>query len=138
MSEKEYVRNEAMKVILLEPGKLARVTEIKPNLSDMQAVVKGDIEPAYFFDDPVCLICNEEGKINGMRLNRGVYDDQKQLIDIIAGPAFLCRDAGDHFDSLTDDQIKKYSEQFKYPERFIRMDGELKGIKFKPEKETER
>ena len=138
MSEKEYVRNEAMKVILLEPGKLARVTEIKPTLSDMQAVVKGDIEPAYFFDDPVCLICNEEGKINGMRLNRGVYDDQKQLIDIIAGPAFLCRDAGDHFDSLTDDQIKKYSEQFKYPERFIRMDGELKGIKFKPEKETER
>ena len=138
MSEMKEVNNERMKVILLEPGKLARVTEIKPNLSDMQAVVKGDIEPAYFFDDPVCLICNEEGKINGMRLNRGVYDDQKQLVDIIAGPAFLCRDAGDHFDSLTDDLIKKYSEQFKYPERFIRMDGELKGIKFKPEKEIER
>lgn len=138
MSAMKEVNNERMKVILLEPGKLARVTEIKPNLSDMQAVVKGDIEPAYFFDDPVCLVCNEEGKINGMRLNRGVYDNRQQLIDIIAGPAFLCRDAGDHFDSLTDDQIKKYSEQFKYPERFVRMDGELKGIKFKPEKEIER
>ena len=115
MSEMEEVNNERMKVILLEPGKLARVTEIKPTLRDMQAVVRGDIEPAYFFDDPVCLVCNEEGKINGMRLNRGVYDEQKNLVDIIAGPAFLCRDAGDHFGSLTDEQIKKYSEQFKYP-----------------------
>ena len=138
MSEMEEVNNERMKVILLEPGKLARVTEIKPTLRDMQAVVRGDIEPAYFFDDPVCLVCNEEGKINGMRLNRGVYDEQKNLVDIIAGPAFLCRDAGDHFGSLTDEQIKKYSEQFKYPERFIRMDGELKGIKFKPEMSFER
>ena len=138
MNEMDEVQNEMMKVILLEPGKLARVTEIKPNLRDMQAVVRGDIEPAYFFDDPVCLVVNEEGKINGMRLNRGVYDDQKQLVDIIAGPAFLCRDAGDHFASLTDEQIKKYTEQFKYPERFIRVDGEIKGIKFKPEKEVER
>ncbi len=138
MNEMDEVQNEMMKVILLEPGKLARVTEIKPNLRDMQAVVRGDIEPAYFFDDPVCLVVNEEGKINGMRLNRGVYDEQKNLVDIIAGPAFLCRDAGDHFASLTDEQIKKYGEQFKYPERFIRMDGELKGIKFKPEMSFER
>ena len=50
----------------------------------------------------------------------------------------MCRDAGDHFDSLTDEQIKKYTEQFKYPERFIRMDGELEGIKFKPEMSFER
>lgn len=133
MSEMEDVQNEMMKVILLEPGKLARVTEIKPNLSDMQAVVKGDIEPAYFFDDPVCLVVNEEGKINGMPLNRGVYDDEKNLVDIIAGPAFLCRDAGDHFASLTDAQIKKYSTKFKYPEEFFRVNGAIKGIPFDPE-----
>ena len=56
MNEMDEVQNEMMKVILLEPGKLARVTEIKPNLRDMQAVVKGDI---------ICASCDFWGKIDG-------------------------------------------------------------------------
>ena len=50
-----------MEVLLVEPGKEARIAEIGSDLKSLQAAVGGYIEAAYFFDDPVALICNEEG-----------------------------------------------------------------------------
>ena len=41
----------------------------------MQAVVGGNIEALYPFEEAVSIICNEEGKINGLPLNRAVYRD---------------------------------------------------------------
>lgn len=134
----ETIQPEKIRTLLMEPNKTARVAEIGTTLEEMQAVVKGSIETAYFFDDPVVLVVNEEGKVNGMPLNRGIYDKDKKLIDIIAGPAFLCGDTGESFTSLTDEQIKKYGEKLKYPEHFFRAGGEIKGVLFKPEKDLER
>ena len=67
--------NEKIKVVLLEPGKLARVTEIDASLAGMQKTVGGLIEPFYPFEEQVCIVCNEESKINGMRPNRSVKND---------------------------------------------------------------
>ena len=61
-----------IKVVLLEPGKLARTAEIDASLAGMQKVVGGLIEPFYPFEEQVCIVCNEESKINGMRPNRSV------------------------------------------------------------------
>lgn len=55
-----------MEVVLVEPGKEARIAEIGSDLKSLQAAVGGYIEAAYFFDDPVALICNEEGKVYGL------------------------------------------------------------------------
>ena len=52
-----------MEVVLVEPGKEARIAKIGSDLKSLQAAVGGYIEAAYFFDDPVALICNEEGKV---------------------------------------------------------------------------
>lgn len=61
------MENEKMiKVVLLEPGKLARAVEINASLAGMQKVVGGLIEPFYPFEEQVCIVCNEESKINGM------------------------------------------------------------------------
>ena len=46
-----------MEVVMLEPGKEARLAEIGSDLKSLQAAVGGYIEAAYFFDDPVALIC---------------------------------------------------------------------------------
>ena len=127
-----------MKVVLLKPFEYARAAEIGTSLEAMQAVVGGLIEPAYYFDEEVCLICNEEGKINGMPLNRAIYDKDKNMIDIIAGTAFSCDCSGQNFGSLTEEQIKRYTEQFKKPERFVRINGKIRAIPFKPDKECER
>ena len=38
------------------------------------------------FDDDVAIICNEEGKMRGLPLNRAVYvqdNDKKEMVDII-------------------------------------------------------
>ena len=59
-----------IKVVLLEPGKLARTAEIDVSLAGMQKTVGGLIEPYYPFEEQVCIVCNEEGKINGMRPNQ--------------------------------------------------------------------
>ena len=130
---KEY-EPEKIKVVLLEPGKVARAAEIDATLEGMQSVVGGLIQPGYYFEEPVCCVVNEEGKMIGLDLNRGIYDENKQLIDIIAGTAFICDCSGENFGSLTEEQIKKYSKQFKYPERFFKINDQIRGIAYNPNK----
>lgn len=48
-------------VLLVEPGQYARMTTIDAGLKSLQKTVGGDIEAAYFFHDPVALVCQEEG-----------------------------------------------------------------------------
>jgi hypothetical protein len=62
-----------MRVLLVEPGKLATEAYIGTSLEDMQAIVEGDIEQFMPFEDEIAIICNDEGKMNGMQLNRAVY-----------------------------------------------------------------
>lgn len=83
------VKDTTMRVVICEPGKLSRIAMIKPGLESLQSVVGGYIEPFYAFEEEVCIICNEEGKINGMALNRAVYVE-KQPTEISYGE--LCRE----------------------------------------------
>lgn len=132
---KPKVREQELTVVLLEPGKLARVAQIKNTLHHMQRVVGGLIEPYYGFQESVCLVCNEEGKIHGLPLNRGVRDPESgELVEIIAGTCFLCDCSGSDFGSLTPEQQKKYQEMFYRPERFVRQEQEILAIPYMPEK----
>lgn len=232
-----------IKVVLVEPGKLARTAEIPATLEGMQAVVKGSIEAFYPFEEEVCIVCNGEGKITGMPLNRAVYSEEiitdmsysemtgkfyeaersgtgqhltgyivfsqdsfkepykeaartyvvssnnkafmpgmggysiygsamdgsdpcvrlerymqdekggadgwkiercymkeseREMIEIMAGPFFVCDCSGESFDSLNDDQLKKYTELFKQPERFARVNDEIVAVPYNPNKTQER
>ena len=73
-TEEKWIR-----VVMLQPGKLARVEEIDASLEGMQQIVGGLIEPFYPFEEQVCIICNEEGKMNGMPLNRAVYAEPEEV-----------------------------------------------------------
>ena len=128
---------DTIRVVLLEPGKLARVADIEASLEGMQRVVGGDIEGFYPFEEEVCIVCNDEGKISGMPLNRAVRDG-KEIMDIIAGPCFICDCRGESFGSLNDEQLRRFSRQFKYPEQFFRVGDEIKAVPYKPEKSQER
>ena len=50
-----------MQIVLVEPNKAARPVEIEDNLHAMQALVGGPIQALYPWEDPVALICNDEG-----------------------------------------------------------------------------
>src|SRR5699024_6863922 len=45
-------------------------------LEAMQELVGGDIEEYMPFEDEVAIICNEEGKIIGLPLNRAIYSEE--------------------------------------------------------------
>ena len=118
--------------------KLARAVEIDASLAGMQKVVGGLIEPFYPFEERVCIVCNEESKINGMRPNRSVKNDDGVMVDFIFGPAFICDCRGENLDSLSDEQIDRYGKMFRYPEHLARVNGTLFGIPYRPQPEQER
>ena len=45
----------------------------------MQSLVEGDIEEYMPFEDEVAIICNDEGKMNGLPLNRAVYSEPENV-----------------------------------------------------------
>ena len=105
-------------VLIVEPEKVPYVKEISDNLESLQHEVSGYIQAVYPFDDTVAIICKEEGKLQGLPLNRALYDEDGQIYDIIAGTFVISGLTEDNFGSLTDEQISKYIERFKTPERF--------------------
>lgn len=83
-------------------------------------------------------VCNEESKINGMRPNRSVKNDDGVMVDFIFGPAFICDCRGENLDSLSDEQIDRYGKMFRYPEHLARVNDTLFGIPYRPQPEQER
>ena len=110
-----------MKVIIVKPQEKPVVAEIDSNLNAMQEVVGGYIQAIYPFEDPVSLICNEEGKLLGLPLNRALRVNEDTVYDIIAGTFFLCGAPldSDHFTDLTEAQIVTYLHRFWFPEYFL-------------------
>lgn len=118
-----------MKVLMVEPGKSPYETEIEGGLESLQAAVGGDIQATYPFDDLVGLICNDEGKLIGLPLNRALYDDEGHLYDIVPGNFLIVGLGEEDFTDLPADLIEKYTERFKYPEKFFRLAGEIVAVK---------
>ena len=109
-----------MKVLVVEPEKEPYVKEISSGLSSLQKEVGGFIEAVYPFEDPVAIICNEEGKLEGLPLNRALRDEDGHVYDIIAGTFLIAGLSEDNFCSLDDAQIEKFSAMYKKPELFMR------------------
>lgn len=63
-----------MKVLRIQPKKYPEVIEIDGSLESLQKEVAGLIQAVYPWDDPVALICNEEGKLIGVNFNRTLMD----------------------------------------------------------------
>ena len=116
-----------MKILLVEPGQAPRAAEITGNLEEMQALVGDLIQAVYPFDEPVALVCNDEGKLLGLPANRGLRDAQGRLYDIVCGTFFLCAAPPDRdsFESLTEEQLEHYRHRFRRPELFVNLGGEI-------------
>lgn len=125
MSERSTIE-----VIMVEPRREPKVIQLEDDLKAMQQAVGGWIEEYMPFPDEVAIICNEEGKMTGMPLNRAIYGEDGQLLDIIAGPFFIAYAPieSEKFLSLPEDLKEKYMHQFKEPEAFFRTASGLKVV----------
>ena len=116
-----------MQVVIVEPEKKPVVQNIDSGLASMQQLVGGTIQAVYPFEESVALICNDEGKLLNLSLNRALRDSSGAIYDIVAGTFFLCAAPvdSDRFESLTDEQAQTCLERFAMPERFIMVNGDI-------------
>ena len=84
VGEHELAETRTMDVLLVQPNAYPKKISVGTELEDLQAMVGGDIEVTYPFEDEVAIILNESGKINGLPLNRAIYtEDGDMQIKII-------------------------------------------------------
>ena len=46
--------------------------------------------------------------------------------------------SGENFASLSDEQLERYANQFRYPENYLRINGEIKAIKYDPTRDRDK
>ena len=114
-----------MNVLMVEPGKAPYETQIGDDLRSMQAVVGGYIQAVYPYEELVALICNEDGKLDGLPLNRALRDSDGDIYDIVAGKFFIVGLGPNDFTDLPHDLAEQFAEQFRQPEMFMRVDGKI-------------
>ena len=78
-------------------------------------------------------VCNDEGKLIGLELNRGLRDEHGEIYDVMAGTFLVVGLSEDSFTSLTPEQVQKYTEHFKQPEQFISLNGQIIAPPAEPE-----
>lgn len=123
-------------VLLCRAGRRAEMIEMEDSLEAMQKLVGGLIEEYMPFEDDVALVCNDEGKMRGMPLNRAIEGEDGKILDVIAGDFFICYAPieSERFLSLPPELEKKYKEKFYWPEQIFMKNGEgLKAVKYNPE-----
>ena len=123
-------------VLLCRVGECAKIVEIEDSLESFQQIVEGMIEEYMPFDDDVAIVCNDEGKMLGLPLNRAIEDEDGRIMDIIAGDFFICYAPweSEKFLSLPTELAEKYQEKFRWPEQVFLKNGEgCKAIKYNPD-----
>lgn len=117
--------NETINILVVEPGKKPYPKEIHSDLDSLQKEVGGYIEVVYPFDEPVGVVCNEEGKLNGLPLNRALRDENGDVYDVLSGNFLVVGLGEEDFCSLTPEYMEQFSQRFDAPEMFMSMDGKI-------------
>lgn len=95
-----------IKVLVIEPNKLPETRIIPNTLEAKQQIVGGPIELVEL-SETADLICNEEGKLNGLTPNRRLGND------VIVGTFLIVGNNGsEDFASLNEADIKKITQEF--------------------------
>lgn len=121
-----------MKILTIEPERYPREVDIEGTLESMQAAVGGFIEAVYPYEDPVALVCNEEGKLSGLPLNRALRTDDGEIYDVLAGTFFICGVGEENFGSLSPELMAKYTQKFSKAETFMQGRNGIVAIPFTP------
>ena len=233
-TQPSYLSTKGLSLLLRSISKVKRQINPKLQIDGMQRIVSGYIEQFCPFEECVAFICNEEGKIDGLPLNRAIREEDtiqemsygemtelfrtaernkkhltgyvvfsqdsfsepypetartymvssdnkafqpnmggysiftsaidssdpmvrlesymaaekggkdgrkvercymrepgKEILDIIAGTCFICDCSGENFASLSPEQLNRYMAKYRYPEKFVRINGEIEAIPLK-------
>lgn len=116
-------------VLACYPGKTAEVITMPNTLKAKQEFVGGYIEATYPSADPIAVILNEEGKLNGLPLNRALYTDDGEMYDVACGNMLVVGLTSDDFGSLRGEMLEKWTKKFKHPEKFVQFGEQILAFK---------
>lgn len=108
-----------MKILVVEPLKHPYVEDINGSLKSMQEIIGGGVHATLPFDDSVNVVTTDMGKLIEQPMNRVLRDDNGCIDDVLCGTFFICGVSDEGFISLTDEQIKRYTQLFYVPEVFL-------------------
>lgn len=123
-----------LSVLKIAPGQYPQQVEIDNNLKALQEAVGGTIAAVYPFADPVAIICNDDGKLMGLPLNRALRDENGQMYDAVAGDFLVVGLGEEDFASLTPEMAQKYEQLFHQPEAFLKLGNRLLVLMNRPQK----
>lgn len=126
-----------MKVLVVEPMKAPYEKEIDKGLRSLQAEVDGSIQAVYPFEQEVALVMNEEGKLEGMPLNRALRDEDGQIYDIIAGTFIVVGLTEDSFGSLSEEDMQTFKKMYATPEVFMKVDNKIIALPYEDREEDQ-
>ena len=109
-----------MNVLVVEPGRLPYEKNVRDELENLQAIVGGNIQAIYPFEERVALVCNEDRVHNSLEFNRAIPE---RGYGEIYGTFFLCGLGDGDFVSLTPEQMKTYKRRFGKIEKPLAIDG---------------
>ena len=108
------MKEDNIRILVCEPQGDMFETTIANEYEAISEVVGGYIECISPFSDmDVDLVCNEEGKLIGLRPNRKLINrTTKETYDLVVGTFFLVSfDDEGNFKSLSDEQIEKIKSE---------------------------
>lgn len=110
-----------MKVVMLEPGREARIQDIPHTLEAMQQAVGGTIQAIYPWKGvSAALVCDDEGLLKRLPFNRMVAPEV-----FIFGPCFICGVDTEDFASLPEALADRFMRRYRFPEVLLRYGGKL-------------
>lgn len=119
------IDTDSITVLSVKPFREPCVMTIPNKLRTLQDQVGGMIEAICPFEDPVAILLNDEGKLNGLLPNRRLYDSSGNMYDIITGTFLIVGLSEDDFCSLSEELTAKYMEKYKIPERMAFINGQI-------------
>ena len=126
VGEKEMSKDKKeLDVLLVKPNEYPQKVTIGAELKDLQEAVGGTITATYPFTDPVAIVCNDEGKLLGLPLNRALRDEHGQTYDALTGNFLVVGLGKEDFASLSPELAQKYEQHFHQPGTFIRLGEHL-------------
>ena len=114
-----------MKILVVEPLKHPYVEDIDGSLKSMQEIIGGGVHATHPFDDAVDVITTDMAKLIEQPMNRVLRDNDGRVDDVLCGTFLVCGISNDRFISLTDEQIKRYTQLFYVPEVFLHIGGRI-------------
>lgn len=108
-----------LEVLVIEPGKHPVVRKIDNGLASLQQIVGGSIQAVYPYEDPIAIICNEDGKLIDLPANRTLKNSDGAPYDIIVGTFLITGIGESDFCSLSEEYQEKYKKMFWYPQVFL-------------------